>query len=188
MPPRSTSPVRPPSRGDPLESAADPHGFRKLSASSFTLTFTHGRPGMPAMTPTNMICMQGNLFHRCTAGLMLSESGRATSSPAAPTLGTVAARPNPTAAAVARLLSTRPRSPTTPSNVHLRVRASAYLHQSWEGVLEPLLTLRVCRGDPPDGGSRFHAPNPPPTAPIDRLTLAGCSIDGKRRRTAASSR
>ena len=136
---------------------------------------------MPAMTPsTNMICMQANLFHRCIADPMISESGRATSSPAAPTLGAVAARPNPTAAAVARLLSTRPRSPTTPSNVHLRVRACAYLHLSWQAVLEPLLTLRVCRGDPPDGGSRFHAPNPPPTAPIDRLSLTGCSIDGKK--------
>ena len=57
-----------------------------------------------------------------------------------------------------------------------------------EGVLEPLLTLRVCRGDAPDGGSRSRAQNPPPTAPFVRISLTGCSIDGKKKRKAASSK
>ena len=49
-----------------------------------------------------------------------------------------------------------------------------------EGVLEPLLTLRVCRGDAPHGGSRLRAQNPPPTAPFVRISLTGCSIDGEK--------
>ena len=96
------------------------------------------------------------------------------SSPASLTLAMVAARPNSTAGAIARLLSTRSRSP--PPAVH----ASAHLHSSRNCVLEPLLTLRVCRGDAPYGGSRFRAQNPPPTAPFVRLSLTGCSDDGKK--------
>ena len=69
---------------------------------------------------------------------------------------------------------------TNPSKCAPAVRASAHFHQSCESVLEPLLSLRVCRGDAPDGGSRFRAQNPPPTAPFVRLSLTGCSIDGKK--------
>ena len=68
---------------------------------------------------------------------------------------------------------------TTTSNCAPAVRASAQLHQCWKGVLEPLLTLRVCRGDAPHGGSRLRAQNPPLTAPFVRISLTGCSIDGE---------
>ena len=58
MAPSHCATVRPAARGDPLELAGPPHGFRKLSVRSFT----SGRSGIPGMGATNMICMQAYLF------------------------------------------------------------------------------------------------------------------------------
>ena len=176
MAPSHCATVRPAARGDPLELAGPPHGFRKLSVSSFT----SARSAMPSMKSTNMICMQVYLFLRTSEEPWRADIDRATSSPTAHTLGAVAGRPAASAATIARFLSSRLWSTLPLTKGAPAVHACTQLHMHCLHDLELLLTPPMCCGDGLHAWARLRAHPPALIAPDARISLAGCAIDGKR--------